>query len=485
MKKIFSIIVIMIFLSACSKTFLDRQPEDTLAPGIFFKTPADIKTGVVAVYQPLQSIFRVDGLPFMIEQMSDDGGSPYARTVWHTFYKDNTNSNSELWNSFYKMIVNANNIIEIIDKYTPKNDAESREVNAYKGEASFLRALAYFYLVRIYGDVPMVVKSFKDPLSAFGIGRTPVNDIYNKVVIPDLEYAFENCYKKGDAEIATEGARATKGAALTILGKIYLTMQNHAKAAETLKKLIVDKAAGDYSLLADYSKIWLPVNKFNSESIFEINYNAGAGTGSYYSRNMSIAVAYLYGGKLGSGYFVVEKNLMDEFAQYGEVIRYRVSVDSGLADRLIQPAPLKLSPPLPEAVNFEKTGTDYNYMVTRYADALLMYAEALMPSDPTEAVKYVNQVRARVSMPPIAAGDLNQTRMLHERRMELAGEGHRYFDLVRMGKAVEYISNDLTSNNDYEGRVFRSEPIPAYQLLLPIPVTEIEKDQTLTQNAGY
>ena len=124
-------------------------------------------------------------------------------------------------------------------------------------------------------------------------------------------------------------------------------------------------------------------------------------------------------------------------------------------------------------------------MVTRYADALLMYAEALMPSNPTEAVKYVNQVRTRANMPEITAAELNIERMLHERRMELSCEGHRYFDLVRTGKAIEYISSDLMSNNDYEGRIFRGEPIPSYQLILPIPVTEIEKDQTLTQNPGY
>ncbi len=76
-------------------------------------------------------------------------------------------------------------------------------VNAYKGEASFLSAFAYFNLVRLYGDVPMVVKRFEDPGTAFGIGRTPVNDIFTKVVIPDLEYAFANCYKKGDAAISS------------------------------------------------------------------------------------------------------------------------------------------------------------------------------------------------------------------------------------------------------------------------------------------
>jgi len=88
-------------------------------------------------------------------------------------------------------------------------------------------------------------------------------------------------------------------------------------------------------------------------------------------------------------------------------------------------------------------------------------------------------------MAPVTAADLNIDRILHERRMELAFEGHRYWDLVRTGKAVEYISRDLMSNVDYEFRVFRSEPVPEYQLILPIPVGEIEKDPTLTQNPGY
>jgi hypothetical protein len=125
-------------------------------------------------------------------------------------------------------------------------------------------------------------------------------------------------------------------------------------------------------------------------------------------------------------------------------------------------------------------------MITRYADALLMYAEALMVLGQKDvAVSYVNQVRDRVDMAPITEADLDIDRILHERRMELAFEGHRYWDLVRTGKAIEYISRDLMSNVDYEFRVFRAEPIPEYQLILPIPVAEIQKDETLTQNPGY
>lgn len=487
MKKIFSIIAFTLVIFGCSESFLDKQPEDALAPGTFFKTPADIKTGLVGVYQPLQAIFNQGGLPTITENMSDDGTQPFAVSVYNNFYKDNTSSASTYWNSFYKMIVNANNIIDIIDKFVPKNDADAVVVKAYRGEASFLRAFAYFNLVRLYSDVPMVVKRFDNPGTAFGMGRTQVNDIYTKVIIPDLQSAFENCYKKGDAAITSEGARITKGAALTIMAEAYLTLKDNTNAAATLKKLIVDKEAGNYALLADYSKIWLPANKFNSESIFEVNFNVSAGVPSFYFRNMSSVGINKHKVTTSSCQFAGCKNLMNEFVAYQEWTRYKVSVDSGwhAMNNLITPIPLKLMPPLNGIAAYDKIGTDYNFMVTRYADALLMYAEALMTSNPGTAVTYVNQVRARVNMAPITASDLNIDRILHERRMELAFENHRYFDLVRTGKAIEYISRDLRSNVDYEFRVFRSENIPEYQLILPIPVSEIEKDQTLTQNAGY
>jgi len=487
MKYIFLITAITLMFCGCSDSFLDKQPEDALARGIFFKTPAEIKAGLVAVYQPLQAIYNQGGLPTIIESMSDDGTQPFNVSVFNNFYKDNTSSAIVHWTAFYKMIVNANNIIDIIDKYIPLNDADKVVVNAYRGEASFLRAFAYFNLVRLYGDVPMVVKRFDDPGTSFGLGRTAVKDIYSNVIIPDLESAFANCYKKGDAALSGESARITKGAALTILGKVYLTLKDNSKAAATLKKLIVDKEGGNYALLSDYSKIWLPGNKFNSESIFEVNYNVAAGCPSYFFRNMSSVGYNKYNITTYSPQYSGCKNLMDEFFVSQEWTRYKVTVDSGwhAGNNLITPIPLKMIPPLIGIAAYDKIGTDYNYMITRYADALLMYAEALMTTDPGTALTYVNMVRARVSMAPITAAELNIGRILHERRMELAFEGHRYFDLVRTGKAIEYISRDLRSNVDYESRKFRNEDIPEYQLILPIPVVEIEKDQTLTQNQGY
>ncbi|MCE5346533.1 MAG: RagB/SusD family nutrient uptake outer membrane protein [Bacteroidales bacterium] len=490
MKKICYLIVFtMLILSGCSESFLDTQPEDALAPGIFFKTPADIKTGLVAVYKPLQTIYNQGGVLTIVENMSDDGTQPFAVSAFNNFYKDNTNSAVAMWTNYYKMIVNANNIIDIIDKFVPKTDADAALVKAYRGEACFLRAFAYFNLVRLYGDVPKVVKPFTDPNTAFGVGRTPVSNLYSEVIIPDLESAIADCYKKGDAAITSEGARVTKGTALTILAEVYLTLHDNTNAAATLKRLIVDKEGGTYTLMSDYAKIWLPANKFNTESIFEVNFNVAAGFPSYYFRNMSSVGPNVYKVTTSSCQYAGCKNLMDEFVAYQDWKRYDVSLDSGwhAMNNLITPIPLKNMPPLDVATlkNYNNVGTDYNFMISRYADALLMYAEALMTTDPGTAVTYINQVRARVNMAPIAVGDLNIDRILHERRMELTFEGHRYFDLVRTGKAIEYISSDLMSNVDYEKRIFRSEPIPEYQLILPIPVTEIEKDQTLTQNPGY
>jgi hypothetical protein len=489
MKKIFSIIVLSTLLFSCSKTFLDKEPEDALSSGAFFKTAEDIKTGVVAVYQPLHNIFVFDGLPQLVERMSDDGTEMYGQADEDRFFKTNANSFSGLWNNFYKMIVNANNIIGTIDDFVPKNDEEAVIINASRGEACFLRALAYFYLVRLYGDVPKVVERFEDPSTAFGIGRATVSSIYTDVIIPDLIYASENCYKKGDAALSGEEARATRGSALTILGKVYLTMNDHTNAAATLKKLIVDKVAGNYSLVTNYADIWLPTNKFNSESVFEVNYNVGAGVPSYYFHYMTNENAYFIGGLTNCwGALIGEKILMDEFFNNQEWTRYSASVDSGFNPNqgYPNPIPMKLIPPKYELPPFNLTGTDNNYMITRYADALLMYAEALMEINQADvAVGYVNEVRGRANMTPIDAADLNIDRILHERRMELAFEGHRYFDLVRTGKAISVLSEQLMSGDNYFELTIRTSPIPDYQLLLPIPTGEIEKDNTLLQNPGY
>jgi len=489
MKNIFSLLILLSLMFGCTADFLNKQPEDTLSTGTYYNNPNEIKTGLVACYKNLQNIYNQNDLPLIIELMSDDGKDFGWSGVWHIFTKINSNSQGNIWNNCYKMIVTSNNIVSIIDGYTPKNATETALLKVYRGEALFLRALGYFNLVRIYGDVPKVVAPFSDPNAAFGIGRTSVKDIYTSVIIPDLEFAAANCLKKGDVSLKNEEARATSGAALTILGKVYLTMNNPAKAAETLKKLIVDKSAGNYALLPVYSSVFQTNNKFNAESIFEINYNVSAGQPSYWFKWMGVDIGKRLSAP-SSNQCLVEHNLMRDFVNSNELARYTATVDSGKCPGdtpPIQAWSSKISPTAATVKNYSNTGSDNNYMVTRYADALLMYSEALLlTGNKTAALTYFNQVRARVRPTAlITEADLSIDQILHERRMELAFEGHRYFDLVRTGKAVAVITKSLMTKVDYDDKIYITVPIAEYQLILPIPVGEIEKDPTLTQNPGY
>jgi starch-binding outer membrane protein, SusD/RagB family len=493
-KNFFSLIILALVTLSCSEDFLDRQPEDALSTDAFYNNPEEIKAGLVACYQPLQGIYSRSELPQYLEIASDDAKDVLWQSNEYLFKKNTGNSRPNFWRDHYKVIVNANNIISIIDNFKTQNAVDQSLLTVYRAEASFLRALAYFNLVRLYGEVPKLTQRLNNPSTAIGIGRTSVEEIYTSVIIPDLEFAAANCLIKGAAGLQGEEARATKGAALTILGKVYLTLGNHAKAEETLRKLVVDNEAGSYSLLGDFSMIHKAENKFNDESIFEVNYNAAAGQPNFLFKWMTNENGYRYGIASGGGP-VIMFNFMQEFVDDNDWInqpdwrRYHATLDSGIligGSPELQPWPQKFTPEKSTLAQHDLTGTDNNYMVTRYADALLMYAEALVGlGKQSEAVPYVNMVRNRAGLNGVTADALDIEQILHERRLELAFEGHRYFDLVRTGKAIEKISWALMTPVSHDQRIFTTEPIEAYQLLLPIPVSEIEKDASLTQNTGY
>lgn len=487
MKNILYIILLACIFTGC-EDFLNRLPEDTLSPDAYYNDTKELKTGLSGCYKILQNIYSPTDMTKVLELMSDDGKDPRNTDEFHVFRKTNAHSQANIWTWNYKMIYNCNSLLNILAGYSPTNETDRIEALAMEGECHFLRALAYFNLVRIYGDVPKVTEMFKNPTDAFGIGRTAVNDIYTNVIIPDLENAITNCYKKGAKELIGMEARATKGSALMMLGKVYLTMNNHSEAEKILKRLIVDQEGGTYGLMPTMHDVFQPENKFNKESIFEVNFNVSGGQPCYYFQIMINDIAIRYNTTYNSAY-QAEHNLMREFVNYKEDIRYKSTLDSGYvpnASPYIQAFPVKFGPEGSMRAAVKNTGTDNNFMVYRYADALLMYAECLIQSgNKTEAIKYINMVRNRSDMEALPNDyPLDIYWILHERRMELTFEGHRYFDLVRTGKAVEIISKALMTVCDLDDKP-TLEPIQEYQLLLPVPTTQIEIDQTLVQNKGY
>lgn len=477
------------FIFSSCEGFLNKYPQDELTPGSYYNNLKELKTGLAGCYFALYDVYAPHGMTKHLELMSDDGKDPRNSDVFHIFRKTNANSVSAAWVNHYKMIYNCNAFLEVLDKYEDPTGKDKEAVDAMRGETLFLRALAYLNLTRLYGDVPKVTSTFVNPGDAFGIGRTSVNDIYTTVVIPDLEAAVGLCYKKGDAALSTEGARATKGSALMLLAKTHMTMGKYAEAQAVLKRMIEGKEGGEYGLMPSITDALHPNNKFNKEMVFEVNYSVAGGRPSEYYRILINDI----GNKLGSDYnsaYQAEHNLMREFTNHNETVRYKATLDSGYvagASPSIQAYPVKFAPPGSErAVAKQKKGTDYNFVVLRYADALLMYAECLMVAgDKTGALGYINQVRTRSQMDALPAShNLDIYWILHERRMELSFEGHRYFDLVRTGKAIEIISKALMTPIDQDDKP-TSEPITENQLLLPIPVDQIEIDQTLIQNKGY
>lgn len=483
------ILLFLVSLFGC-EDFLDKAPEDTLSPTVYYNNIAELKTGLAGCYKVLQDIYKHDGMNKYIEMASDDAKDRQMTDPIHIFKKTNSHSATEIWTNNYLMIYRCNTLLEILETYPSKDDAEKKEVDAMMGECYFLRGLAYMNLTRTYGDVPKVTAKFASPSEAFGIGRAPVNEIYNDVIIPDFQDAFELCYVKGASQLKGQEARANKGSALMGLAKAQMEMKDYTAAEATLKKLIVDKVAGTYDLMDNLTDVFSDKKKFNKESIFEVNFNVAAGQPSWFFRNMSNDISYVIGTTFTTVY-MVSHDLLQEFTEYGEIERLNLSVDSGYvagATPEYQAFPIKMAPDRAGMVAIKDIGSDYNFMVFRYADALLMYAECLMNNNSGDAIPYINEVRMRSNMPALADDpkftNLDIFWILHERRMELAYEGHRFFDLKRTGKAVEIISEALmtVTGEDYG---FQTRPIEPYQLLFPIPTSEIEKDQTLLQNPGY
>ncbi len=490
--KILSILITVFTLSLFScDDFLNKTPEDTLSPKVYYNSVTELKTGLAGCYKVLQTIYKHDGMMQFIEMASDDAKDRNCASPYHIYKKTNSHSASIIWSENYSLISRCNEFLDILNNYKAKNASETKEVDAMKGECYFLRGLAYMNLVRTYGPVSKVVSTFKSPSESFGLGRTSVEEIYNTVIIPDFQNASTMCFTKGATELKGQEARVNKGAALMGLAKAQMEMKDFVKAEATLKSLIVDKVAGNYALMPNLTDVFSDTKKFNSESLFEVNFNVAAGQPSFFFRIMSNDIAFTIGTTFAQMY-MVSHNLLQEYTEYNEKNRLNLTVDSGKVAGAIpvyQAFSKKMAPDRATRKAIKDVGSNYNFMVYRYADALLMYAECLMMNNKSnEAIPNINAVRTRSGMPTLANDpkftNLDIYWILHERRMELAFEGHRFFDLKRTGKLIEIISKALM-NPAGEDINKQLTPVEEHQLVFPIPTSEIEKDQTLSQNANY
>lgn len=487
----------VIGFASCKKSFLELQPAGQSLESNYYSNPTEAFTGVVAAYDPLVSETGGTDNTYInplgpLNSASDDcyagGGGSTDVIAWQSW---NTNTMSSatgpqggFWATNFAGISRCNLILSKLNNVPGLSAADNKR---YTAEAKFLRGHYYFDLVRLFKNVPL----FTTPINA--------SDIYNQPqVAPEAIYAqVEADLNAAIADLpatipASENGRATKAAAVALLGKVLLYEKKWTAAAAQLA--LVNGTPGGTGtfgnkLLSNFGAIFSPDNKFNTESIFEI---AHIGSQSYswnnwnqFKSNVYVQMigARSYNGPIywgGWGFNPVTETLvtaMKNDPRYGYTI---INMDSlakktgsnyeasyqGTGYHVQKYAPLLK---YKAATGTAELNFPNDYIEIRLADTYLMEAEALLQSggDAGRALALLSAVRARVGLTPVAATLAN---IYNERRLELATEGHRWFDLVRTGQAATALA--------FKG--FKA----GINEILPIPLRDLTNTQ-LKQNPGY
>lgn len=484
MKNIIHLIILASVLTtaSCKKDFIERIPVSSVTIDNLYKTDKDYQDAVIGTYAALRDSYST---MWQYGDIRGDDAFIYVSNQPSTQAVDVFSINSTdgllntTWANYYLVINRANNILTRIEN---ADVAVVKNKDRYIGEAKFLRALAYFNLVRIFGDVQMItnVPTTEETLKT---PRTPAVTIYSDIIIKDFADAAT---KLPIVYTGADVGRATKGAALALLGKVYLTIKDFVKAETVLKEITT--APFTYALLSnfndlvDYSK-----NEHHSEYIFDIEHESNLNSmGSIYTNQFMPNVVQMltfYGIAGGFGESMSPTTSFVNLWEAGDkrkditvqccgswtnpntgvVIKFNPGTSQSYTRKYITPVTV---------LNDSKA----NWKVVRYADVLLMLAEAMNENGKTtEALVPLNQVRTRAGLQ--AYTNLTQTVLRDavalERRFELAFEGHRWFDLVRTGKALNALA---------------PVGMKDYMTIFPVPLREVQvmnNASIFPQNPGY
>lgn len=483
-----TITLILTVTTSCSDEFVNPKPEYSIDSENYFNSKEDYDQALIAAYDLLQSTY----VNVLLGEIASDntlaGGESPTDVIGFQQIDDMVhtpvNSNlRDIWNWMFAGVQRANYILEF------QNKTDFAGKTQLLAETRFLRAYYQFELVKWFGGIPMKGDARFKIGDEKKIPRSSVAEVYASIE-SDLIFASANL-----SPIAAQKGRVTKGAAQALLGKAYLYQNKFAEAATTLQTLI---NTSPYSLETDYNKMFELDGENGPESVFEVQYTdiEGAGFGCLQCSEGNVAVGFsgvrnFTGPLFSSGFsfniptqesanaFEVGDKRKDvaildivAFAAANSGVSYgKGNEDTGFFNRKYLPRKRSAN----AAGDLNLTNPN-NYRAIRYADVLLMAAEAYNRGgiDDAKAREYLNQVRRR------AFGDLNHDIsasgpaltdfIAAERRVELFGEGHRFFDLVRTGKAAGTIPGFTAGKNE----------------LFPLPIEEIQfANGNWAQNPKY
>lgn len=498
------IVLIIFFLSGC-EDFLTVSPETSVTPSNFFDSQSDFEQAVIGAYAPLQLIYDTrdvygTGGDWMMAEMRSDNthftynpaqrGAITSENV-ATFLVESINEPvANKYNNNYLVIARANDVISRIDD----TEFEQSVKDNLKGQALFLRALAYFDLVTNYGGVPLHIEPATS-LAETSLPRSSEDEVFQQI-IADATAAAGILPSSG-----SDPGRATSGAAYTLLADAHLWLEQWADAEAALRNVT------SYSLLPNYADIFNPGNEGNSEIIFQVEYVAGT------SATLHSVFPYHFIPRLNDpsvltgvtpsqlndgGWNTPTPDLIAAYEDGDE--RYDASIGHFTGESPIPGFEYNEVPYIKKYQHSHSTfgQTSQNWPVYRYSEVLLMLAEAVneQGGNMGEALGYLNEVRNRAGLSNYTAASQEDLReaILHERRIELAFENKRWDDLVRSGNAVAVMNAFGQRVKSNPGEYYYAEgnsPTAASfnvtedKLIYPIPFREINLNPELTQNPGY
>jgi hypothetical protein len=490
----FTIVFLSVLVITGCKKFLDLDPPYTQDAENYFQNEDEYMRALTGAYDLLQGMF----VSYWIGDIASDNCIAGGESVTDTeglHQIDNMNHgavNNELrsimrWN--YCGIARCNFLLE------PKeNTIEFASKATIMAEAKFLRAFYYFELVKIFGDMPLIIDKRIGIEEVLASVRTPAMEIYDQIE-KDLSEAIAVLSYKSESSHSGIKGRVDKGAAKALLGKVHLYQEDYSSANQEFSTLI---SSGNYSLADDYTTMFYKSNENNSETVFDVEYSDGEG-GSYgclICLEGNLAPGYhgirAYDGNTygdGNSYNLPTQDLYDSF-EYQDLRRNATclniddfinssspgstySVGGGGHTGYYNNKYIKSKDEMNNGIPDNDLTSGVNYRVIRYADVLLMAAEARNRlSDDVVALEYLNLVRTRANVSPktLTSNDQLYEDILKERRSELSCEGHRFFDLVRTGRAATEIDGFIVGKHE----------------LFPIPQDEIDlAGGNWSQNPGY
>lgn len=448
---------LLLSLASCSDSFFEQYPSNNVTEGNFYKTDEDFNQGIYACYDKMktQMAFYLNELAYRsdecyLESMAVSTQDRYDIDRFQE--KSNNGIMKNIWNAWYNGIYRCNDVLGHMAGKTLVNG------DKYRGEALFLRSWWYFSLYRVFGGVP-VTTTVVSPADAKNIARCSDEDMYNRLT-EDLTEAIALLPEKRSKEVA----RVTKIAAQALIAKVYLTFGKYPEAQKVLEDAMTDTG---YGLMATTAQVFDISNKMNKEIIFALYYNKtnDHGHGYWYSTNTNVLADVRNPTPEFKAIYSADDNRLNLINTYTKITNSLYAMTKWMDTY--------------DAQFTQQVGNDFPLL--RYADVVLMYAEALgQQGNISGALTYLNKTRKRAGLAELTEAEVADKKafmreLADERGREFALEGQRWFDLVRLDLAVDFFKA-------------RGYSVDSHNLLFPIPQDQIEivNDKSiLWQNPGF